>query len=130
MPFYVGLDLGQAADYTALAVVQSGIEKSPEGGTERFLHLRHLERYELGTSYPDIADKVVALMRDERLSPEEYDPSRLRVFRGHPELIVDDTGVGRAVADLLKTKGLRFKALTITGGNEAHAVGGGRYRVP
>jgi hypothetical protein len=34
------------------------------------------------------------------------------------------------VADLLKTKGLRFKALTITGGDEVHAVGGGRYRVP
>jgi hypothetical protein len=45
MPFYVGLDLGQAADYTALAVVQSVVEKSPAGGTEKFLHLRHLERY-------------------------------------------------------------------------------------
>ncbi len=130
MPFYVGLDLGQAADYTALAVVQSVVEKNPEGGTQKALHLRHLERYELGTPYPEIADKVVALMRDERLSPEEFDPSRLRVFRRAPELIVDDTSVGRAVADLLKTKGLRFKALTITGGDEVHAVGGGRYRVP
>jgi hypothetical protein len=130
MPFYVGLDLGQAADYTALAVMQSVIEKSPAGATEKFLHLRHLERYELGTPYPAIADKVAALMQDERLSPEEYDPSHLRVFRGTPQLIVDDTGVGRAVADLLKTKRLRFKALTITGGDEVHAVGGGRYRVP
>ena len=69
-------------------------------------------------------------MRDERLSPNEYDPSRLRVFRRAPQLIVDDTGVGRAVADLLKTKGLRFTAVTITGGDEVHAVGGGRYRVP
>ena len=130
MPFYVGLDLGQAADYNALAVVQSGVQEKPEGGTERFLHLRHLERYELGTPYPDIADKVVALMRDGRLSPNEYDPSRRRTFRGTPQLIVDDTGVGRAVADLLKTKGLRFKALTITGGDEVNAVGGDRYRVP
>ena len=131
MPFYVGLDLGQAADYTALAVVQSVAEKNPDSGRiQKYLHLRHLERYELGTSYPQIADKVLALMRDERLSPNEYDPSRLRVFRGTPQLIVDDTGVGRAVADLLKSKGLRFKALTITGGDEVHAVGGGRYRVP
>jgi hypothetical protein len=130
MPFNVGLDLGQAADYTAVAVVQSGMQEKPEGGTERFLHLRHLERYELGTPYPDIADKVAALMRDERLSPNEYDASRRRIFRSEPELIVDDTGVGRAVADLLKTKGLEFKALTITGGDEVNAVGAGRYRVP
>jgi hypothetical protein len=131
MPFYVGLDLGQAADYTALAVVQSVKEQNPE--TRRIhknLHLRHLERYELGTSYLEIADKVVALMRDERLSPNEYDPSRLRVFRSTPQLIVDDTGVGRAVADLLKSKGLKFTAVTITGGDEVHVVGGGRYRVP
>lgn len=131
MPFYVGLDLGQAADYTALAVVQSVKEPNPEtGGIQKYLHLRHLERYELGTSYPEIADKVVALMRDERLSPNEYDPSRLRVYRSAPKLIVDDTGVGRAVADLLRTKGLKFRAVTITGGDEVNAVGGGRYRVP
>ncbi len=130
MPFYVGLDLGQAADYTAVAVVQGGVQENPEGRMERFLHLRHLERYELGTPYPDIADKVTTLMRDERLSPNEYDPSRRRVFRSEPQLIVDDTGVGRAVADLLKTKGLKFKAVTITGGDEVNAVGGGRYRVP
>jgi hypothetical protein len=131
MPFYVGLDLGQAADYTALAVVQSVKEPNPEtGGVHKNLHLRHLERYELGTSYPEIADKVVALMRDERLSPNEYDPSRLRVYRRAPQLIVDDTEVGRAVADLLKSRGLKFTAVTITGGDEVHRVGGGRYRVP
>jgi hypothetical protein len=34
------------------------------------------------------------------------------------------------VADLLKSKGLKFRAVTITGGDEVHGVGGGRYRVP
>jgi hypothetical protein len=131
MPFYVGLDLGQAQDYTALAVVQSGAQQDPETrGIEKYLHLRHLERYELGTPYPAIADKVAVLMRDERLSPNEYDPSRRRIFRSEPQLIVDDTGVGRAVADFLRARGLRFKAVTITGGDEVNAVGGGRYRVP
>jgi hypothetical protein len=131
MPFYVGLDLGQAADYTALAVVQSVAERDPENGRiEKYLHLRHLERYELGTPYPEIADKVAVLMRDEKLSPNEYDPTRHRVFRKEPEVIVDDTGVGRAVADFLRARGLKFRAVTITGGYEVNAVGGGRYRVP
>jgi hypothetical protein len=124
------LELGQAADYTALAVVQTVAQVNPAGGREQYLHLRHLERYDLGTPYPEIADKVASLVRSPSLMPQEYDPSRLRYFRKPPELIVDDTGVGRAVTDLLKTKGLKFKAVTITGGDEVHAVGGGRYRVP
>ena len=74
MPFYVGLDLGQSADYTALAVVQDVTEKNQAGGTEKYLHLRHLERYPLRTLYPDIADAVADLMRHPNLCPEEFDP--------------------------------------------------------
>jgi hypothetical protein len=62
MTFCVGLDLGQSADYTALAVIQDGTREIPGGGTERFLHIRHLERYPLRTLYPDIAEGVAALM--------------------------------------------------------------------
>ena len=128
MPFYVGLDIGQSADYTALAVVQTVRERNGQGGIESFLHLRHLERYPLRTLYPDIAESVAALMRDERLT----EPVRLvpRASPQPPELVVDNTGVGPAVTDLLKKKRLRFKAITITGGDEVHAVGGGKYRVP
>jgi len=129
MPFHVGLDLGQSADYTALAVVQDVTEKNPAGGTETYLHLRHLERYPLRTLYPDIANAVAGLLRSPELSPTEYDPNRLSHFRRAPELVVDNTGVGPAVTDLLKKKGLRFKAITITGGDKAHVVTGG-YRVP
>ena len=130
MPFYVGLDIGQSVDYTALAVVQAVRERNEQGGIKSFLHLRHLERYPLRTLYPDIAEQVADLMRHPNLCPEEYDPSRLRYFRRAPELVVDNTGVGPAVTDLLKKKNLRFKAVTITGGDEVHAVGGGKYRVP
>ncbi len=131
MPFCVGLDLGQAADYTALAVVQNVTEENPasSAGFRKGLHLRHLERYPLRTPYPEIAEKVAALVRSPELSPTEYDPSRLRYFSNPPELAVDNTGVGRAVTDLLKTKGLKFKAITITGGDKASPVAGG-YRVP
>jgi hypothetical protein len=110
MPFYVGLDLGQSADYTALAVIEDGIERNKDGGAEKYLHLRHLERYPLRTLYPDIAEAVVSLMRDERLAPNEYDPSTLRYFRRTPELIVDHTGVGPAVTDILKKKQLSSKS--------------------
>ncbi len=129
MPFCVGLDLGQSADYTALAVVQTVPLEQPNSGPFEALHLRHLERYPLRTPYPEIADKVAALVRSPELQPTEYDASRVRYASTPPELAVDATGVGRAVTDLLKGKGLRFKAITITGGDKVHPVYGG-YRVP
>lgn len=48
MSFYVGLDLGQMNDYTAIAVVQE---------TADGLHVRHLGRFR-HTLYPDVADRV------------------------------------------------------------------------
>jgi len=114
MSFYVGLDLGQSADYTALAVVED---------TSPGLHLRHLERYQLRTPYTDIADNVAALMRDPALSGK----------RG-AELIVDETGVGKAVVDMFRERKLYFRPVTITGGDVAREGAikerGKSYRVP
>jgi hypothetical protein len=59
MAYFVGLDLGQSADYTALAVVQTAYERSEQGKLVKRLHLRHLERYPLRTPYTTIADGVV-----------------------------------------------------------------------
>ena len=111
MGFYVGLDLGQSADFTALAVVQDVGEVGEDGKLKRRLHLRHLERYPLRTPYTDIANGVAALMRDPRLWSN----------RKPPRLVLDNTGVGVAVTDLLKSKGLRFTPVTITGGDKATA---------
>ena len=105
MSFYVGLDLGQAADFTALAVLEAVSAEEVERG----LHLRHLERFPLRTPYTAVADGVVALV--ERLRG-------LTLLREEPDLLVDNTGVGRAVTDVLRDKGLRFKAITLTGGSQ------------
>ena len=109
--YYVGLDLGQAQDYTALTVIEK-TQALPRPG----YHVRHLERPELGTSYPAIVDRVQALMR----SPE---------LRGQAALVVDATGVGRPVVDLFRKAKLRPVAITITGGNEVTSVSGG-FNVP
>ena len=59
MPFTVGLDLGQSADYSALSVVQ-GVKQATGGGNfATYLHLRHLERYPLRTPYPDARSAVL-----------------------------------------------------------------------
>jgi len=63
-------------------------------------------------------------MRSPALTADEYDPAKHRVSKPRVELLVDSTGGGRAVTDLLKSRGLRFKRITITGGEKAHRSGG------
>jgi hypothetical protein len=127
MSFYVGLDLGQSNDYTALAVV----EKTKAGETDDApdLHLRHLERYPLRTPYPEMVARVAALVEDPQLRSTHVDKFLGRRVLEQPELLVDATGVGRPVVDLFKERGLRYKAITITGGNTVTGVAGG-YGVP
>ena len=124
MPEYlVGLDLGQAQDYTAVAVVQlvevlTGEKSSYDGTPVYVIHhrVRHLERFRLGTPYPAVVDRVQAMMRQEFLATDS-------------ELVVDATGVGTAVVDMLRERGLGPTAITITGGDKV-SDDGDNYRVP
>jgi len=130
MSFYVGLDLGQSNDYTALAVVEK--TKAGETGDASFatdLHLRHLERYPLRTPYPEMVARVAALVEDPQLRSTHLDSFLGRRILEEPELLVDATGVGRPVMDLFKERGLRYKAITITGGNKVTGIAGD-YGVP
>ncbi len=123
MSFYVGLDLGQSNDYTALAVIEKvGREGDPD------LHLRHLERYPLRMPYPEMVERVAALVKNPKLTTTGLDWASRRVLE-EPDLLVDATGVGRPVVDLFRERGLRYRAITITGGNQVTSTGGG-YGVP
>jgi hypothetical protein len=129
MAYFVGLDLGQSADYTALAVVQTVKGVNGEGKPGRQLHLRHLERYPLRTPYTEIADGVRALLTGPPFTEDEYDPTRHCIAKPKVELLVDKTGVGVAVTDLLKERRLRFTPVTIHGGEKV-TRNSGTYNVP
>jgi len=128
--YYVGLDLGQSQDYTALAVVQKVPTYDPQTGKHSSeLHLKHLERYTLKTPYTDIADQVKSLLTGDPFTT----PVLLngRVAKPTTELIVDKTGVGVAVTDLLKERRLNYIAVTITGlGQKVNRTGTREYSVP
>lgn len=89
MKHYISVDLGQSNDFTAVSI---GVKHGSE------FHIRHLERLPLGTSYPAQVERI----------------TRLYSMLGHPFLIVDRTGVGRPVFDLLKD--LNPVGISITGG--------------
>jgi hypothetical protein len=127
--FAVGCDLAQANDWTAVSVVERkagvldyntewerhcGIGARPQVKAEYF-DLRHLERVR-GVSYMDIVGRLKTLMMTPPLSGDGRTPSG--------ELVVDATGVGRGVCDLISDAGLPFIGVVITGGVEtAHAQG-------
>jgi hypothetical protein len=88
--YYLGLDLGGAADYSALTIVEESVCADPSGwispsdlppdyldhilGRARQrgrlpnppLSVRHLERFEPGTSYPQIVERVGELIHTPR----------------------------------------------------------------
>jgi hypothetical protein len=107
--YFTGLDLGQARDYTAIAVLERTTLPDPRREDRKLHHyaVRHLERLPLGTPYPDVGTHLA------------------RLFAGPPlagtVLAVDYTGVGRAVLDLLRRAKIpaSLRAVTITGGSKA-----------
>lgn len=112
--FYIGLDLGQSHDYTALAIAER--IDLPTGGKSKAgcYHLRHLERFKLGTSYPAVVERVMGLLTTEPL-------------RGRSKLVVDATGVGAPVVDLFRDAELNPAAVTITGGTSVTSVAGSMH---
>jgi hypothetical protein len=140
--YLAGLDLGQASDFTALAVLErtrpaeqfewweetfrvrqtwSGIETVPVRPAapkrERTYALRHLERFPLGTSYPTICTRIVELFAEPPLAGGT--------------LVVDQTGVGRAVVDMIRRTRPRatIRPITITAGYDVVPDGAG-WHVP
>jgi hypothetical protein len=126
-PFSIGLDLGQVNDWTALAIIEQVRSLDGSEATTHF-HLRRLERYPLGTTYPIIADQVAKLCNAEALTRHVTD-EQLNHITLPPMLTIDQTGVGNPVADLLRHRGLAFRGVVITGGERAQ-FSGRSSRVP
>jgi hypothetical protein len=111
--FFLGLDLGQAQDPTALVAVER-IETL--SGTNARYHVRHLERAPLGMPYTGIVSRISVLLGRDPLC-------------GRTRLVVDATGVGAPVVDLLVQARMSPVAVTITAG-ETVSRDGAAYRVP
>src|SRR5919112_6672161 len=120
--YSVGVDLGQANDFTAIAVLEKTIVPpetamfSPvgESPSNRLVDgsivydLVYLKRPRLGTAYDTIAKRVADLVC-------ELEPQGAFGELGQVTLSVDGTGVGRAVVDMLdaefKRRGATSKAV-------------------
>jgi len=103
--YFLGLDLGQAADWSALAVLErtEPLDDEHRGWS---LACRGLKRWPLGTSYPAIVDAVAELVAKPPLR--------------YSRLVIDGTGVGRPVVDMFAYAGLpvQLVPVLITSGNK------------
>jgi len=119
--YFLGLDLGQKQDFTALAVL--GRRRGADG---KFTYeLQRLHRFELGTAYTSIIERVIRL-----LDKPERKGSGVRPLHGCT-LGLDATGVGAPVVDLFRAARppCKLHPVTITAGQSATFSDGG-WHVP
>ncbi len=112
--YFVGLDLGQSKDYTAIAIVERitamigrmtppRVHEFVKSDTPARFECSFLERVPLGTLYPAIVERVSILMCDLK-------------DKGETRLVIDATGA-RAAADSFRDAGLHFIGAQIHGGD-------------
>lgn len=108
----IGLDLGQAVDYTAVSIVQ---RIDPPEGEPRY-EVRRVERLALGTPYPAVGQYIQDLLKRRELQ--------------EASLVVDAMGVGMPVVDMLNEKGLRPIAVKVHGGSAETRDERGAWHIP
>ena len=106
-PHYAtGLDLGQQSDFAALVVVERHRVSEPASARTVYrFDVRHLHRWPLKTPYPQVVADVKELFADRPLAGST--------------LVLDETGVGRAVTDMVRAAGIRaaLRPYSITSGS-------------
>src|SRR5262245_21465181 len=125
----VGVELGQASDPTAIAVLVHHQGVLDHGNSFERRHglsrqtpaercdVRHLQRLPLGTSYPRIVEHVRELL------------SRPPLAEASPTLVIDETAVGKAVGDIFERESMKPLRVTITGATVADTAWHGENRV-
>ena len=130
--YFFGLDLGKSNDYTALCIARRTDFESDAGVIE----INNVVRWPLGTPYVKVAEQVAEVIKSipGAIVTKEDWPMEAEVPRKWREhnyyLVVDATGVGNAVVELLRKQQLRLTEVVITGGNSQPSVVDGQTRVP
>lgn len=106
--YWVGADLGQANDYSAVCVVKDQALPMSDGNGiivgPRERTVVYADKFR-GVSYVDVVDHLIKL----RNAPP---------FGGKSELVIDGTSIGRVVSDMLWEQGVDHKAVQMTGGQD------------
>ncbi len=106
---FLGLDLGKVSDFAALARLSRHTVNNVATYAGTYLH-----RWKIGTPYTDVIKDMIKVLQSESLQ------------KGKVTLVVDATGVGLPVVDMLKEAkraarlSTTIRPVIITGGHKAH----------
>ena len=127
-PLQIGVDVGKMTDPTAFAVAELNHGQDERRPT---FSIVRLERVALHTSYPQIADRLVEAVRNIRqqgvaanrhyvFGRDRYLGDNLGGEQRAIEMMVDATGVGRPLVDLIDDRmrdlDVRVRAVTFRAG--------------
>ena len=125
MDYVLSVDLGTQGDFTANTLLEM-VPKAQEKGKPIYgdknltvvneIHLRFMERLELQTSYVDVVTRIQEIIMKPNL-------------QGRTFLIVDETGVGIPVIQMMRERGLSPIGISITSGSTVNNRDTG-YTVP
>ncbi len=135
--FCLGLDLGKAAENTAIAVVEkvapagwNALVDCPPDKAE--FHVRHLDRLPPGTYYTDVTKKVGAVLSCPALSDtkEITTYKTVREIDLFVDLVIDQTAVGEKVTDMIVGLIGKQARRAVLSGTQGESYSGGLYHVP
>ena len=112
--YVISVDLGQAQDYTAIAVIE---RRQKKASSDPIYKLRHVERAPLGTNYETVVDRVAQIITSDQIA------------HGLNYLVLDMTGVGVPIFDMFDNRGLQPIGIHIHGGDNV-SRDGRKFRVP
>lgn len=106
--YWVSADLGQANDFSAVAVIEDEQLPTLQDGKcvlgPRTLTVVHADRFR-GVSYVDVVDFLIRLRN-------------AKPWGGKSKLVIDGTSIGRVVSDMLTAEGADHMAIQMTAGQE------------
>lgn len=111
--YWIGVDLGQANDFSAVCVILDEQLPVAHGGRivlgQRTRTVVYADRFK-GVSYPAVADHITRLRN-------------AHPFGGKSELVIDGTSLGRVVSDLLDDQGVDHHAVQMVVGQNVARKG-------
>jgi hypothetical protein len=122
MGYIFGLDLGQSQDYSALILIERTPPRVDEAPFKVPVQIpasysvRYAHRWPLGTDYVQVVRDVATRLARSPVA-------------GQAALVVDRTGVGQAVIDVVRKAGLKPIAVHVHGGAVV-TTGSWVYNVP
>jgi len=97
---FVGLDLGQVSDYSALVI----LERRGNTPKDYTFDCKFLKRWELRTPYPKIVEDTVNIVNSPQLTQNVRDPTFLSI---------DSTGCGMPIADLFRRARMKARLIPV-----------------